>query len=59
MARQEDRCWRCVAAWVAAPAVDPPSSLRARTGHVLVTRARRQASAERRLGRPAPEPAAV
>lgn len=63
MARQEERCWRCAAAWAsgsaspAAPMRDRPSSLHARAGHVLVTRARRQASAARRLGRP--EQAAV
>jgi hypothetical protein len=57
MARQETSCWRCGAEWdavAATPVAAAPErldSLRARTGHVLDTRAGRRAAAARR-GRP-------
>jgi hypothetical protein len=58
MARQEASCWRCGAAWdadSATPAAAPPErldSLRARTAHVLDTRAGRRAASARRDRRP-------
>ena len=58
MARQETSCWRCGAACEAGPATPaaaPPErldSLRARTGHVLDTRAGRRAASARRDRRP-------
>jgi hypothetical protein len=54
MARQERTCWRCGAGWEAesaTPPVEPPArlySLRARTRHVLDTRAGRRAESARR-----------
>jgi hypothetical protein len=58
MARQESSCWCCGAAWDAGPATraaappEPLDSLRARTGHVLDTRAGRRAASARRDLRP-------
>jgi hypothetical protein len=58
MARQEQMCWRCGAAWdadaatPAAASADGVNSLRARTGHVLATRAGRRAASARRDRRP-------
>ena len=58
MARQETSCWRCGAACEAGPATPAAApterldSLRARTGHVLDTRAGRRAASARRDRRP-------
>jgi hypothetical protein len=51
MARQESRCWRCGAAWTASPPLqraEDLDALRARTGHVLETRAARRTASARR-----------
>jgi hypothetical protein len=63
MARQEASCWRCGAACDAGRATraaappEPLGSLRARTGHVLDTRAGRRAASARRDRRPSRESA--
>jgi hypothetical protein len=54
MARQEETCWHCGAAWdtPAAPPSDGLGSLAARTDRVLEMRAGRRADSARRDRRP-------